>query len=47
MSVIAYNLYSAMHTMDNAGYDLIIVNKLPDEGIGKSINDRLNRASTV
>lgn len=47
MSVIAYNLYSAMHTMDNAGYDLIIVNKLPDEGIGKSINDRLTRASTV
>lgn len=47
MSVIAYNLYSAMHTMDVAGYDLIIVKRLPDEGIGKSINDRLNRASTL
>ncbi len=47
MSVIAHNLYSAMHTIDNGGYDLIIVNKLPDDGIGKSINDRLTRASTL
>ena len=47
MSVIAYNLYSAMHTIDAAGYDLIIVNRLPDEGVGKSINDRLTRASTL
>lgn len=47
MSLIAYNLYSAMHSMDAAGYDLIIVNRLPDEGIGKSINNRLTRASTV
>jgi len=47
MSLIAHNLYSAMHTMDASGYDLIIVKKLPDEGIGKSINDRLTRASTL
>lgn len=38
------NLYAAMHTMDNKGYDLIIARKFPDTGIGSSINDRLNRA---
>jgi L-threonylcarbamoyladenylate synthase len=47
MHVIAHNLYAAMHTMDDAGYDVIIVRRLPDEGIGDSINDRLTRASTV
>jgi L-threonylcarbamoyladenylate synthase len=45
LSEIAYNLYSAMHRMDAAGYDVIIVTKLPDDGIGKSVNDRLVRAS--
>ncbi len=47
MSLIAHNLYSAMHIMDAAGYDIIIVKRLPDEGIGRSINDRLNRASSL
>lgn len=38
------NLYGAMHTMDSRSYDLIIVQKFPDTGIGISINDRLGRA---
>ncbi|MCF8449982.1 MAG: threonylcarbamoyl-AMP synthase [Taibaiella sp.] len=42
---IAHNLYAAMHKMDLSGFDFIVIKKLPDEGIGKSINDRLNRAS--
>ncbi|MGN6396010.1 MAG: L-threonylcarbamoyladenylate synthase [Mucilaginibacter sp.] len=38
------NLYGAMHAMDSRDYDIIIVRKLPDTGIGISINDRLGRA---
>ncbi|MGZ3757355.1 MAG: L-threonylcarbamoyladenylate synthase [Mucilaginibacter sp.] len=38
------NLYSAMHLMDSMNYDIIIVRKFPETGIGSSINDRLNRA---
>lgn len=40
----AANLYAAMHSMDNKGYDLIIAKRFPETGIGSSINDRLNRA---
>ena len=38
------NLYRAMHLMDSRNYDVIIVRKFPEIGIGLSINDRLNRA---
>ncbi|MDO3641355.1 L-threonylcarbamoyladenylate synthase [Mucilaginibacter sp. L3T2-6] len=38
------NLYGAMHAMDSRDYDIIIVRKFPDTGIGISINDRLSRA---
>lgn len=41
----AKNLYAAMHAMDKKGYDLIIAKKFPDEGIGRALNDRLQRAS--
>lgn len=40
----AANLYGAMHLMDSRNYDIIIVQKFPETGIGLSINDRLNRA---
>lgn len=40
----AKNLYAAMHKLDNADLDIILVELLPNEGIGKSINDRLKRA---
>jgi L-threonylcarbamoyladenylate synthase len=41
----ATNLYAALHRLDNAGLDLILIQALPDEGIGKALNDRLRRAS--
>jgi L-threonylcarbamoyladenylate synthase len=41
----AKNLYAAMHKLDCMGFDLIIAEKFPDKGIGKSINDRLMRAT--
>ena len=41
----AKNLYAAMHRLDNSMLDVIIAERLPDTGLGKSINDRLTRAS--
>ncbi|MBP6432358.1 MAG: threonylcarbamoyl-AMP synthase [Ferruginibacter sp.] len=41
----AKNLYAAMHTLDNANLDIILVELLPNQGIGKAINDRLKRAA--
>ena len=41
----AKNLYSAMHRLDNAKVDVILMEGLPDEGLGKAINDKLQRAS--
>lgn len=41
----ATNLYAALHRLDKAGLDLILVEPLPDEGIGKALNDRLRRAT--
>jgi L-threonylcarbamoyladenylate synthase len=45
LAAAASNLYAALHDMDARGYPLIIVKKLPDEGIGTAINDRLQRAA--
>ena len=41
----AKNLYAAMHRLDKLKLDVIIIEKLPNKGLGKSINDRLERAS--
>lgn len=40
----AANLYDAMHSMDLKNLDAIVIEKMPEHGIGKSINDRLQRA---
>lgn len=40
------NLYAYMHQLDDADYDLIIVDEIPAEGLGRALNDRLRRAST-
>jgi L-threonylcarbamoyladenylate synthase len=40
----ARNLYAAMHRLDRCNADIIIAEKLPDTGLGKTINDRLKRA---
>jgi L-threonylcarbamoyladenylate synthase len=41
----AKNLYAAMHRLDELNLDLIIAERLPDEGLGKAINDKLERAT--
>jgi L-threonylcarbamoyladenylate synthase len=41
----AKNLYAAMHRLDQNKLDVIIAERLPDEGLGKTINDKLERAS--
>ena len=40
------NLYAAMHRLDNLNLDVIIAAILPDYDLGKSVNDRLNRAAS-
>ena len=41
----AKNLYSCLRKIKNDGYKSIVVEKIPKMGLGKTINDRLNRAS--
>ena len=41
----AAGLFKAMREMDACGLDIIIAERFPDEGIGRAINDRLERAS--
>jgi L-threonylcarbamoyladenylate synthase len=38
------NLYAALHRLDKKELDVIIAEKFPNEGLGKTINDRLQRA---
>ena len=39
------NLYAAMHRLDKQNLDIIIAEKFPENDLGKSINDRLQRAT--
>ena len=41
----AKNLYSTLRKIKKNKYKSIAVGKIPDKGLGKSINDRLIRAS--
>ncbi|MFC3417195.1 L-threonylcarbamoyladenylate synthase [Algoriphagus hitonicola] len=41
----AQKLFSAMRELDELEVDCILAERLPDEGLGKAINDRLQRAS--
>ncbi|WP_370000746.1 L-threonylcarbamoyladenylate synthase [Winogradskyella sp.] len=41
----ASKLYDALHQLDKMQLDIIIAEKFPDFGLGKSINDRLLRAT--
>lgn len=41
----AKNLYATLHRLDVMKLDLIIIQKSPNHGLGKSINDRLERAA--
>ena len=39
------NLYKSMYELDSKNLDCIIIEKFPEIGIGKSLNDRISRAS--
>lgn len=41
----ARNLYAAMHRLDKKNVNIILAEKLPDVGLGRAINDKLERAS--
>ena len=41
----ASKLYDALHQLDKQDLDIIIAERFPDFGLGKSINDRLQRAT--
>lgn len=41
----AQHLYEALHELDAQGLDLILAETIPDEALGKAINDRLFRAA--
>ena len=45
MEEAAAQLYAALHRLDKAGLGLIIAERLPNTGLGRSINDRLERAA--
>lgn len=39
------NLYATLHKLDTLDIDIIVAERFPDYGLGKSINDRLERAT--
>ncbi len=41
----ARNLFSMMRKFDEMNIDLVLAEELPDEGLGRAINDRLRRAA--
>ena len=41
----AKNVYSTLRKIKKKGYKKIAVEKIPNTGLGKTINDRLNRAA--
>ena len=41
----AKNLYSTLRKIKKSNYKSIAVSKIPNKGLGKTINDRLLRAS--
>ena len=43
--IFATKLYDSLHELDCKKLDVIIAERLPDIGLGKSINDRLQRAT--
>ena len=42
----ATNLFRCLRELDGHGLDLIVAEKVPDQGLGAAINDRLRRAAT-
>lgn len=47
LEAAATNLYDALHELDALQLDVIIAEKLPEIGLGVSVNDRLQRAAFI
>ena len=47
LSEAAANLYQTLRRLDNGDYSEILMELAPNEGLGKSINDRLMRAGSL
>ncbi len=45
LSEAARTLFAALRELDAAGADLLLAEPVPDEGLGRAINDRLRRAA--
>lgn len=45
LKIATANLYASLHELDAMNLDLIIAERFPDEGLGRTINDRLSRAT--
>ena len=41
----ARKLYSALHEFDERGFQQIFIERFPEQGLGATLNDRLNRAT--
>jgi L-threonylcarbamoyladenylate synthase len=41
----ALNLFRILRDADSGGFDAIIAESVPDEGLGRAVNDRLRRAA--
>jgi L-threonylcarbamoyladenylate synthase len=42
----AAKLFDTLHELDHAGMSAIHAQRVPDTGLGRAINDRLNRAAS-
>ena len=43
----AIQLYALLHELDERKLDCILIEKFPDHGLGRTINDRLKRAAAT
>lgn len=43
----ARNFYARLHAMDEQGYEMLLVEKFPESGLGVALNNRLIRAVTA
>ncbi len=46
LSEAARNLFSMLRQLDNMDIDIVLAEEVPNEGLGRAINDRLRRAAT-
>ena len=47
LSEAAQRLFAGMRYLDNLSVEVILAELMPEEGLGRSINDRIRRAATL